>query len=207
MKTSAGGSVAFGGNITDTGKGLLVQNNTGGTVTFNGTTTLNTGANDAVTLTGNTATSIAFNSPNMSVQTTTGHGFVVQTMTGGSVTLGGTINETGGGVLVQNNASGNVAFTGAMILNTGANDAVTLTNNAGATIDLQRIEHGHRHDDGARLRRPPAAAPSAAPGRTTPLPPAPPPASALNLNGVTIDAVNGLNFQSVTTDGAANGIS
>jgi Big-like domain-containing protein len=57
--------------------------------------------------------------------------------TGGSLTLSGDINDTNGGISVQNNSGGSIAFTGASkSLTTGASNGVTLANNTGATISF-----------------------------------------------------------------------
>lgn len=57
--------------------------------------------------------------------------------TGGSVTLSGSIQDTGLGILVQGNTGGIVAFTGASkVLSTGANAAVTLAGNTGASVQF-----------------------------------------------------------------------
>ncbi|HEX6750724.1 MAG TPA: Ig-like domain-containing protein [Longimicrobium sp.] len=57
--------------------------------------------------------------------------------TGGSVTLSGDITDTNGGILVQGNLGGTIAFTGASkSLSTGANNGVTLSSNTGATVSF-----------------------------------------------------------------------
>src|SRR5262249_27243411 len=54
-----GGTVTLSGNITDTATGLIVQNCTGGTMTFSGASkTFNTGANTAVSLSSNSGATI-----------------------------------------------------------------------------------------------------------------------------------------------------
>lgn len=57
--------------------------------------------------------------------------------TGGVATLSGNITDTSLGISATNNTGGTLAFTGQTVnLSTGANTAVTLTNNAGATISF-----------------------------------------------------------------------
>lgn len=73
IENNTGGTVTFDGVITDTGAGILVQNNTGGSYSFNGGTDLDTGATDAVTLLNNSGTTLSFR--NMDINTTTGNGF------------------------------------------------------------------------------------------------------------------------------------
>ncbi len=78
--------MSFTGGLTDTDIGVKVNNNSGGAVSFAGGVTINTGANDAVTLTGNTATALSFNCSSLAITTTTGQGFVASN--------GGTVTET-----------------------------------------------------------------------------------------------------------------
>ncbi len=54
----------------------------------------------------------------------------------GNATFSGNITSTGQGILVQNSGGGIKTFSGIKNLNTGANAAVTLTSNAGATIEF-----------------------------------------------------------------------
>jgi len=103
-----GGTITLSGNITDTGTGIIVQNCTGGTTTFNGTTkTLTTGGSTAVSLTSNTGSTINFTNGGLNITTTTGNGF--------NATGGGTVTVTTGGtanIISSGNGSGlNVANT------------------------------------------------------------------------------------------------
>jgi len=86
-----GGSVTLTGNLSSTSlsTGLLCQNNTGGTITFSGTSkVVNTGANPAVTLANNTGATINFTGGGLALTTTSGAGF--------SATGGGTVSVTTG---------------------------------------------------------------------------------------------------------------
>lgn len=79
-----GGAVTLSGDITDTGTGILATGNTAGTLAFTGTSkSLSTGANTAVTLSGNTGSTVSFENGGLKIATTTGTGF--------SATTGGTI--------------------------------------------------------------------------------------------------------------------
>jgi len=85
-----GGTLTLSGNLSDTGLGILVQNSTGGTITFSGgTKTLTTGGNNAVSLLTNTGATINFTNGGLVITTTSGIGF--------NATGGGTINVTGTG--------------------------------------------------------------------------------------------------------------
>lgn len=63
----------------------------------------------------------------------------IQDMTGGGVTITGDVTDPNAdsmGILVQHNTAGNYLFTGTTTLDTGASQAVTLIDNAGATISF-----------------------------------------------------------------------
>ncbi|MEZ4771041.1 MAG: Ig-like domain-containing protein [Caldilineales bacterium] len=70
-----------------------------------------------------------------SITNTLGRSASVTGRTGGTVTLSGAINDTGSGILVQNNTDGSTIFSGSSkVVNTGSSQAVTLSNNGGHTI-------------------------------------------------------------------------
>ncbi|HYG24794.1 MAG TPA: LamG-like jellyroll fold domain-containing protein [Verrucomicrobiae bacterium] len=74
-----------------------------------------------------------------SITNTGGRSIVVQNLSGGSVSLPGVIVDSGTGILLQNNVSGSstITFAGTLKqLNTGSNTAMTIANNAGATIQF-----------------------------------------------------------------------
>jgi hypothetical protein len=105
------GTTTFGGTITDgndgDGNGITVSGNTGGTVNFNGQTTLSTGANTAVNLSSNTGATINFNAGGNGLDITTGTGV------GFNATGGGTVNVTG-----ANNSINSVSATALNVANT-----------------------------------------------------------------------------------------
>lgn len=72
------------------------------------------------------------------ISNTAGGAVSVMGRTGGTTTFGGAINATGGGISVQNNSGGTtVNFNGSnKTLNTGANNAVLLGSNTGATVNF-----------------------------------------------------------------------
>jgi hypothetical protein len=83
-----GGTLALSGDITDAVGGIVVQNNTGGTIAFNGSSkSLSTGASGAVTLANNTGATINFGGGGLNIATTGATGF--------SASGGGTVNVTG----------------------------------------------------------------------------------------------------------------
>jgi hypothetical protein len=70
-----------------------------------------------------------------SVSTSAGRSVWVEGRTGGSVDLSGDITDTGTGLLVHGSTGGSVAFTGgSKVLSTGANTAVNVGSNPGATV-------------------------------------------------------------------------
>ncbi|HET7228750.1 MAG TPA: Ig-like domain-containing protein [Longimicrobium sp.] len=96
-----GGALTLSGDIADTNGGILVQNNTGGSIAFNGgSKVLATGTSNGVTLASNTGASVSFGGGGLAITTTTGTGF--------SATGGGTVNVTGAGNTIA--ASGATAL-------------------------------------------------------------------------------------------------
>jgi hypothetical protein len=85
-----GGAVTVSGEITDTGSGIYVGNNTGGETTFSGAAQLTFAlAQDGVTLENNTGHTVNFTSGSLAISTRTGTGF--------QAFGGGTLNVTGDG--------------------------------------------------------------------------------------------------------------
>ena len=106
------GAVTVSGSISDTGTGINVANNSGGSTVFsNASKVVNTGANPAVTLANNGGHTVSFTGGGLDIDTTGGAGF--------SATGGGTVNVTGSGNTV-NTTTG----TGVNVANTtlGASD-------------------------------------------------------------------------------------
>jgi hypothetical protein len=118
----AGTSLVFNGDIMDTGQGILVSGNSGGTILFSGDVTLTTAGNTAVQLTSNTGADISFGGP-LVISTTTGTGF----------------EATGGGTLTASNTNNTITTeTGRVAQITG----MTISN-AGATFgDIRRTVAG-----------------------------------------------------------------
>ncbi len=67
----------------------------------------------------------------------TGHSVSVSGRSGGVITLSGTINDTGAGILLQGNSAGSTLFNGAgNTINTGANPALSLLSNNGHAVQF-----------------------------------------------------------------------
>ncbi len=142
-----GNSVTLSGNLSNSGTGIFVNSNTGGTITFSGgTKTLNTGANTAATVTSNTGATINFTGGGLAITTTSGTGF--NATGGGTVTVqgtGNTINSTSAialnvssttigasGLTFHSVSSGNNTaaadpVNGIVLNNTGASGGLTIT--------------------------------------------------------------------------------
>ena len=67
-----------------------------------------------------------------SVSASTGHSVLVSGRTGGTTTIGGTINDTGTGVSLSSNTGATTNFTGTITASTGANPAFSAT--GGGTV-------------------------------------------------------------------------
>lgn len=134
LLSDADGIVRFKGSTTLDGgdAGVDVISGSTGTVDFNATTIEN------VTGTGlevfESAPTLTFAG---SITTTVGSPVVVDGASPcGTISVSATINASGQGILVQDCSAGSVSFTGAKTLSTGANAAVTLTNNNGGSVSL-----------------------------------------------------------------------
>ncbi|MGX8010565.1 beta strand repeat-containing protein [Mesorhizobium sp. ORM8.1] len=146
IQNRTGGTTTLSGALSATGglaNGILVGANTGGSITFSGTSkTLSTGANTAVNLTTNTGATIDFTNGGLVINTTSGTGF--NATGGGTVTAQGTGNTitstTGTALNIVNTSigSGNVTFQS--ISSNGATNGIVLNNtglaagNGGLTV-------------------------------------------------------------------------
>jgi hypothetical protein len=187
---------------TTTGTGFNVSGSGSVTVSGSGNTIDTTAGTAFANLSGNaTITSNA-------TLTTSGSGRVVdiQSRTGNNVTLSGTINNTGSGALginVQNNSGGTITFSGVnSALTTATNTAVNLTGNTGANIDFT--------GGGLVINTTSGTGFNATGGGTVTVQGTgnkitSTSGTALNIVNTTIGG-SGLTFQSISSNGAANGI-
>ena len=121
----------------------------------------------------------------------------------GLITIGAPITDNGLGMLVNNNASGTIAFTGAQTLATTTNPGVTLTTNTGTTINFSGTLNittstgsAFNATGGGTLSVTGTA--NVTTGAVA--------GSGVNINGVTVGA-SGVTFNSVNTTGATTGVS
>ncbi len=188
---------------TTTGTGISV-NGTGGTasVAVSGAgNTINTGSGTGVTVTGGVgAVAVDINS---AIASTSGLAANVQGVTSGTVTLSGDLNAAG--IAANSNSGGTIDFSGATkILTSGIANAVNLTNNAGATINFSNGGLAISATSGSGFSASGGGTISVGTGvnantitTTT--------GTALSLDGATVGAA-GLNFATVSANGAATGI-
>lgn len=136
---ATGANVAFNGNITDTGLGLLVNSNSGGDVTFLGdlALTIDTALATAIQVTdNNAAVNTDFAGDVVINATSTANGFVATDA--GTISAPGTVNsvstETGRAVHIQNTniAAAGVRFGDVNRTGAGADSAIELVNNTSA---------------------------------------------------------------------------
>jgi hypothetical protein len=143
------GTVTFAGAINDTGAGVLLQNNSGGSVSFIGQVNLNTGANNAVTMSNDHGSAVSFSSLN--ITTTTGQGFVASG--GGSIAVTGTGNTIATGTGIGLNLDGMEIDPGGMnfksISVNGAEHGIQVQNVTGGAINVG--SNGSAAGDGGTL--------------------------------------------------------
>lgn len=130
IRNRSGGSMTVG-QITDTGLGVFVHNNTGGTITFSSLVDLNTDANTAVQLSNNDGTSITF----QDLQATSSGGDTFVVNGGGSIIVNdpnSSIANTGVGTAVL--VRGDVTFDGDPTVDIAADVFNTV---GGMSVDIQ----------------------------------------------------------------------
>jgi hypothetical protein len=126
-----GGVLTLSGTITDTGAGILVQNNTGGTIAFTGSSkSLTTGVGNALTLNANAGAAVNFTGGGLAITTTTGAGFTATG--GGTVQVTGANNViasgTGTALRVENTNIGASGLTFRSISHSGGANGIVLNN-------------------------------------------------------------------------------
>jgi VCBS repeat-containing protein len=113
-----GGTVSFGGSITDHGTGIALSGNSGAAIGFGGTLTLSTGGNTAFSATGG------------GTVTATGTGSTVATTTATAVNVMNTTIGSGG--LTFQSVSANGASPGILLSSTGSSGGLTVTGTGSA---------------------------------------------------------------------------
>ena len=130
-KTGGGVSFSPTASITDTGTGVEVNMNSGGTYNLLGNFDLETAGVDAVTVTNNTGANITFGT--LDIETTTGRGFVASGGGTIGVNAGSSITTTTGTAVDMNGVTlANTGVTFDSINTNGATNGVVLNNIDGA---------------------------------------------------------------------------
>lgn len=133
------------------------------------------------------------------ITNTAGNSVHIHNVTGGSVVMTGVVNDTGTGITIEDNTGGVINLSGTYTLNTGANDAVEILNNTGADVTMNALTinttsgAGFRAEGGGDLT---------VLGATNTI-------TSGTGTGLVIDGMNIVgqaNFQSVSVNGATNGI-
>jgi hypothetical protein len=184
---------------TSTNSGLHLTSMTG-TVTVTNTTF--SGANGVGLDIDNGTAAITLNATNSITANAGKRSVSIQNRpaSAGLITIGAGITDNGTGILVNNNASGTIAFTGAQTLATTTNPGVTLTTNTSTTINFSGT---------LNITTTTGSAFNATGGGTvgvsgTANVTTGAAATGINLNGVTS---GGITFSSVNTTGATTGVS
>ncbi|MGJ8570402.1 MAG: inverse autotransporter beta domain-containing protein [Hoeflea sp.] len=221
--SGTGGTINFASATIDNALSAAIRASFGGTATFttvdidggstgvlaNGGGTLNITGGSIGASTGTTGTAVQLTSGSgnvsigASITNTSGSAFRSLVDRSGTITLSGAINDTGSGISIANNTGSTFNFTNASkVFNTGATDAITLSNNTGATINFTggglNIDTtsgtGFTAIGGGTVN---VTGNGNSVTTTT--------GSAININATTIGG-SGVTFQSVSSNGATNGI-
>jgi hypothetical protein len=207
-----GNSAGFGVSFTGGGLDIDTTSGTGLNLSGSGDLTIS-GSGNSITVVNGAALAISAGAGAINVNpvlTSTGASQLVsiQGRTGGTVTVAGNLATTNAsgtslGVLVQNNTGGTITFSGASkALTTGANAAVRLLTNTGAAVDFT--------GGGLVINTTSGAGYTATGGGTVTVQGTgntitTTTGTAIDIQNTTIGAA-GVNFQSVSSNGAANGI-
>lgn len=139
-------NVNLDGNNAAAGSKGVVITNSDATFTFDSATAIHEWGDNDFEVNGGAGTvtmnGSIVNSSNTNPGDTTGHSIEVHNITGGNVTFASTntISDTNQGILVTNNTGGQVNLNGTYTLKTGANDAVTMTNNTNTTLSIGQLD-------------------------------------------------------------------
>lgn len=193
------GTVLISGTTIDNGAGEgIALTGTGGTVTIDNGTTISNQAGTALAIDGGDG-QVNFDG---TITNTAANSVRIENKTGGGVSFSPTasISDTGTGVIVDMNSGGTYNLLGNFVLNTGDNDAVTVTNNTGSNITFGTLDIDTTNGRGFVASGGGTIGVNAGSSVTTTGT-----GTAVDMNGVTL-ANTGVMFDSIDTDGAANGI-
>ncbi len=201
------------GNGSFTASSVTIDNTGGNGVEINGSTNLVSLAGGAIgatndptgfgvyVLNGTGAITIS----SSVAKTTVGNAVFVDNHEVGNVTFSANISGTGGvnnGIVVQNVNSGTIQFSGSVLLSTGANAAVNLLNNTGGTISFPNGSLSITTASGTGFSATGGGNVDVQGTNSTITSGT---GTALNVVNTYIGA-NGLNFRSISSNGASSGI-
>ena len=154
LANHTGGTISFGGAITDNGTGLSLSGNSGATINFGGRVTASTGTHSAFTATGggtitatntgNTLTSSTGTALNIANSTIGASGLTFQSISSNGASSGIVLNNTGssGGLTVSGNGgtctSTSSTCSGGTIQNT-TGQAIALTSTQSPSFNFMKI--------------------------------------------------------------------
>lgn len=138
--SNADGAVNFNGTVTLTGgdNGVDIVSGSSGAIDFDAATITNPSGEALRIFNGSGGDQAATVTFDGAIATNAGRPVLIEDVSSGSVAVGASINATAGlGLLVQNNTGGTFTFSHAtQALTTGANAAVSLLSNTGATVNF-----------------------------------------------------------------------
>ncbi len=140
------------------------------------------------------------------IKSTAGKLIDIQSHSIGAITLNGALASTSPstGINIASNSSGTIAFTNpSKVLNTGVNDALTISNNSGATINFTNGGLAITATSGKGINATGGASAINVTGTSNTI--SNDTGTALNVANTTIGA-SGLIFESISANGATNGI-
>ncbi|MCA1552966.1 MAG: hypothetical protein LC737_01165, partial [Chloroflexi bacterium] len=122
IANKTGGTVAFGGTVSGTSNGILLNSNTNATIAFSGGLNLSTGANIAFSATGGGTVNATQNNTSIVNMLTTTTGIALNVS---STTIGAS-------GLTFRSISSNGAASGIVLITTGTSGGLTVTGNGGS---------------------------------------------------------------------------
>ncbi|MCA9188926.1 MAG: right-handed parallel beta-helix repeat-containing protein, partial [Planctomycetales bacterium] len=176
--------------------GIDISNDSDGTFSFPSTAVITNPSGTGLHITG----SAALVTYAGQISNNTGRAVVIDGNNGGNVTVSGEVTDTAQGLLVQNNTGGTFRFTGLVDLETAANNAATIDNNSNSTTSFSNLQVATTSGTGFLVTNSDAVEVSGSTSNiesTT--------GTAVDISGSRISNV-GVSFESVSADGAANGI-
>ncbi|HEX6963152.1 MAG TPA: hypothetical protein VF175_14900, partial [Lacipirellula sp.] len=190
--------------VNDPGEdaGIDVTNGSSGTFSFTDTANIisNT-TGDALVIQGSDATFTYEGS--ITTDAASGRPINISNNTGGSITIASTVTSTGEGILVEDNSGGTILFDDQVTLTTTTNDAVNILDNTGGSVQFNNIDITTTSGRGFVATSTTAGSTVTVTGNDNNIETTT--GTALQLDTIAAGG-SGINFESVSSDGAANAI-